>query len=157
MEILSGQITDTVGLLSSVPSDLEEYRYEPGKWSVREVVGHLIDTERIFAFRALAFARGDTVSLPGMDQDEYASMSNAASRPLAELAAEFAAVRTATVALFNSFSADAWSRVGLASGWSFTVRSVAFIIAGHEIHHRTGLEENYVSQQKRERAGGRAP
>lgn len=157
LEILSGQMADTLGLFRSVPSELEEYRYGPGKWSVREVVGHLIDTERIFGFRALAFARGDATPLPGMEQDEYAAGSNAASRPLSELAAEFAAVRIATVALFRGFSDDAWGRVGIASGCSFSVRSLAFIIAGHEIHHRAGLEENYLSQNTREDAGGGRP
>ncbi len=145
VEILSGQIADTLRLLGSVPPELEEYRYGPDKWSVREVVGHMIDTERTFTFRALAFARGDGASLPGMDQDEYAAGSNAGERFLAELGAEFFTVRTATVALFRGFSEEAWSREGVASGCSFTVRSISFIIAGHEIHHRTGLEENYVS------------
>ena len=144
-EILSGQVADTLSLLGSVPANREDYRYEPGKWSVREVVGHMIDTERIFAFRALAIARGEGASLPGMDQDEYAAASNAGSRSLSDLAAEFAAVRTTTVALFGGLSAEAWSRQGIASECSFTVRSIAFIIAGHEIHHRTGLEENYMS------------
>lgn len=143
VEILSEQVADTLGLIRSVTADREQYRYQPGKWSVREVVGHMIDTERVFTFRALAFARGEAAPLPGMNQDEYAAGSNAASRPLAELVAEFAAVRGATVALFRSFSGEVWSRVGVASGCSFTVRAVPFIIAGHELHHRRGLEENY--------------
>ena len=145
-EILSSQIADTLGLLDSVPAELEVYRYEPGKWSLREVVGHVIDAERVFSFRALAFARGDSAPLPGMDQLQYAEGSDAGERPLAELVAELAAVRAATVALFRSFSADAWSRRGIASGCSFTVRSFSFIIAGHELHHRAGLEKNYLSQ-----------
>ncbi len=145
LEILSVQIGDTLGLLNSVPAELEVYRYGTGKWSVREVVGHMIDAERIFSFRALAFARGDSAPLPGMDQVQYAAVSDAGTRPLAELAAELATVRAATVALFRSFSGDVWSRDGIASGCSFTVRSFPFIIAGHELHHRSGLEVNYLS------------
>jgi len=150
LEILSGEIGETLRLIRSIPSELEEYRYQPDKWSVREVVGHMVDTERAFAFRALRFARGDTAQLPGMNQDEYAAGSNAASRPLAELASEFEVVRAASIALFRGFSVGAWSRVGVASGCSFTVRAVSFIIAGHEIHHRSGLEENYRGELKPE-------
>ena len=145
-EILSAQIDDTLGLLNAVPVELETYRYGTGKWSVREVVGHVIDVERVFSFRALAFARGDSTPLPGMDQVQYAAVSGAGTRPLSELAAELASVRAATVALFRSFSAEAWSREGIASGCSFTVRSFPFIIAGHELHHRAGLAENYLSR-----------
>ena len=108
------------------------------------MVGHVIDVERVFCFRALAFARGDSTPLPGMDQVQYAVASDAGRRPLPELAA----VRAATVALFGSFSVDAWSREGIASGCSFTVRSFPFIIAGHELHHRAGLAENYLSQRE---------
>ncbi len=142
--ILSGQIGTTLDLLASVPPDLEQYRYEPDKWSVREVVGHVIDAERVFAHRAFSFARADAGPLPGMDQLEYATASNAAVRTLADLAAELEAVRHSTVALFRGLPNEAWTRSGVASGLSFTVRSFPFIIAGHEIHHRTGLLEHYL-------------
>ncbi len=89
VEILSREVGDTLRLIRSIPSELEEYRYELDKWSVREVVGHMIDAERVFAFRAFGFARGHRAALPGMDQDDYTAWSNAASRPLAELASEF--------------------------------------------------------------------
>ena len=162
LEILSEEVRETLGLIRSILPALEEHRYEPGKWSVREVVGHMIDAERVFAFRAMAFARGDKGPLPGMDQDEYAAGSNAASRPLADLASEFAALRASTTAFFRGLPVEAWSRAGVASGhsntrrWScsFTVRALSFIIAGHEIHHRSGLEKSYLREPKRESSGG---
>ena len=144
LEILGTQIEATLELLTSVSPEVEEHRYAPGKWSVREVVGHVIDAERIFAHRALTFARSDQGPLPGMDQDDYASASNAGDRPLAELAAELAAVRQSSLALFRSFPDDAWTRSGVASGFSFTVRCFPFIVAGHEIHHRNGLMNDYL-------------
>ena len=103
LEILSTQIETPLGLLASVSPELEEHRYAPDKWTVREVVGHVIDAERVFAHRAFSFARADAAPLPGMDQNEYATVSNAAVRPLAELTAELAAVRKATLALFRGF------------------------------------------------------
>lgn len=149
LEILSTQIETTVDLLASVSPELEEHRYAPDKWSVRQVVGHVIDVERVFAHRALTFARCDAAPLPGMEQDEYAAASNAAVRPLAELAAELAVVRQSTLTLFRGLPDDAWTRTGMASGFSFTVRCFPFIIAGHEIHHRKGLMENYLLPRSR--------
>lgn len=145
IELLASQITTTLDLLESVPAGLEEYRYAPGKWSVREVVGHLIDAERVFAHRGFSFGRADEAPLPGMDQLHYAAASNAAARPLGELAAELAAVRSSTVALFRGMPDEAWTRSGTASGFSFSVRCFPFIIAGHEIHHRLGLMEHYLN------------
>ena len=144
LELLSTQIGTTLEVLASMPPELEEHRYAPDKWSVREVVGHVIDAERVFAHRAFSFARDDAGPLPGMDQHEYAAASNAATRPLAELADELAVVRNATLALFRGFPEEAWTRTGVASGFSFSVRCFPFIIVGHEIHHRTGLLEHYM-------------
>ena len=144
LETLSTQVEVTLDLLASVPPEMEEHRYAPGKWSVREVVGHVIDAERTFVHRALTFARSDAGPLPGMDQDEYAAASNAAVRPLAELASELSAVRLSSLALFRGLPDDAWTRSGTASGFSFTVRCFPFIVAGHEVHHRKGLMEDYL-------------
>ena len=144
LETLGTQIETTLDLLASVSPELEEHRYAPDKWSVREVVGHVIDAERVFAYRAFTFGRSDAAPIPGMEQNEYAAASNAAVRPLAELAAELAVVRRSTLALFRGLPDDAWSRAGVASGFSFTVRCFPFLIAGHEIHHRKGLIENYL-------------
>jgi uncharacterized damage-inducible protein DinB len=144
LEMLGTQIETTLQLLASVSPEMETHRYASDKWSVREVVGHVIDAERVFTHRAFSFARADTAPIPGMDQDEYAAASNAALRPLAELAAELEAVRRSTLALFRGLPDEAWTRSGIASGFSFSVRSLLFIIVGHEIHHRKGLVENYL-------------
>ncbi len=144
LEILEAQLGVTLDLLSSVSPELERHRYAPGKWSVREVVGHIIDVERVFTHRAFTIARGDPEPLAGMDQDVYAAESHADARPLADLAHELATVRAATLALFRGFSDDVWTRTGMASGYSFTVRTFPYIIAGHELHHRVGLETHYL-------------
>lgn len=144
LEILSRGLSETVELLESVPSDTETYRYEEGKWSIREVVGHIADAERVFAYRAFCMARGESAELPGMDQLVYAQGSNASERSLLELSAEFCAVRHATLELFRGLTDVALSRSGMASGVSFTVRTFPFIIAGHEVHHRQILREQYL-------------
>ena len=131
-------------LLAEVPPDREGYRYAPGKWSVREVVGHVIDAERMFGVRAMAFARGDRSHFPSFDENEYAANSGADRRRLADLVEELAAVRRATVLLLLSFDDGAWRRRGVASGCEFTVRSLAWIIAGHSRHHRRVLAERYL-------------
>lgn len=131
--------------LASVPSDKEGYRYAPGKWSVREVVGHVIDAERMFSVRAMAFARGDRSHYPSFDENAYAAASGADRRTLADLCDELSAVRTATLLLLRSFSEEVWSRRGVASGNEFTVRSLAWIMAGHSRHHRQVLMERYSS------------
>lgn len=143
LDLLESQIQETVDLLASVPSDLETHRYAPDRWSVREVVGHVIDVERTFAFRALSFARGDPARLPSFEQDDWARVSNAASRPLPALVRELILVRRSNVAMFLSFDDEAWVRRGVASGFEFTVRCMPFIIAGHELHHRSILRNRY--------------
>ena len=135
----------TAALLRSVPNQRETYAYAEGKWTVRELVGHMIDTERLFAFRAFWFARGDAGPLPGMDENAFASVSNAGSRPLPQLISEFDNVRASSLSLFRSFDDAAWVRTGDASGFPVTVRALPFIVAGHEIHHRRVLQERYLS------------
>lgn len=141
---LREQLEDTLRILDGVPEERETYRYEEGKWTLREVVGHLIDTERMFAFRALAMARSTGVDLPGMDQDEWAANSNAGERPLADLLKEWITVRRSTVHLFTSFDDSVAERTGRASGYSFSVRSFPWIIAGHELWHRNLIEHDYL-------------
>ena len=133
------------GLLAGIPPEREGYRYAPGKWSVREVVAHVIDAERMFTMRVLAFARGDRAHFPSFDQDEYAAASRADNRSLPSLAEELRAVRRSTVLLFRSLEEDVWDRRGVASGYEFTVRSLAWIIAGHSVHHRRVLADRYVN------------
>jgi uncharacterized damage-inducible protein DinB len=140
---LAAQIEDTASRLSHLPAGRETFRYAPGKWSVRDVVGHMVDVERLFAFRALWFARNAEGALPSMDQESWAASSNAGDRPLADLVAEFRTARAATLTLFASFDAEICLRRGVASGNPFTVRSLAWMIAGHENHHKAGLIRDY--------------
>jgi uncharacterized damage-inducible protein DinB len=119
------------------------FRYALGKWTVKEVLGHITDSERIFTYRALRIARGDQTPLPGFEQDDFVRNGAFGGRTLAGLAEEFAAVRTASLALFRSFQEAVWPRRGVASEKEVTVRALAFITAGHQIHHRLILEERY--------------
>lgn len=144
LEVLAEQVELTGALVGRFPADLERSRYAPGKWSVREVVGHLVDVERVFAERALWFARASDEALPGIDQDRWAEASNADDRPLADLFAEFALTRMSCLAMFRGFDDATWLRRGTASGCEFSVRAIPFILADHEIHHRRVLEERYL-------------
>src|SRR6202034_4604784 len=119
------------------------FRYAADKWTVKEVVGHISDTERIFAYRALRLARADETALSGFEQDDYVLAGAFGERTLADLVEEFAFVRGATSALFHSLGEQAWLRRGIANKNEVTVRALAFIIAGHELHHRALLKERY--------------
>jgi len=130
-------------LFTGRPERDGNFRYAPGKWTIKEVLGHIADTERIFTYRALRIARGDQTPLPGFEQDDFVKNGGFASRTLADLAEEFDAVRGASIALFRSFDDGAWSRRGVASQKEVTVRALGFITAGHQIHHRMILEEQY--------------
>ena len=140
---LRQQVEATLALLRRVPADRELYRYAPGKWSIREVVGHVVDTERVMSLRALWFARSAPGVLPSMEQDDWAAASNAEATPLSALVEDFRSVRAATVSLFAGLDAEAMSRAGVASGVTFTARSIAWILAGHELHHVAGLRRDY--------------
>lgn len=141
---LDTQMGETQSLLRALPASSSTYRYAPGKWSVNELIGHLIDSERIFAARALRFARNDATPLPGFEQDDYVRNSNFEAYPVAELAAEFDTVRRATVFLFRHLEEEAWMRRGIANNAEVTVRALAYIIAGHELHHREILRSRYL-------------
>ena len=141
--VLAGQIDVTAGLLRGLSDTDALKRYAPGKWSVKEVVGHLADTERIMAYRALRIARGDETPLPGFDENAYVPPAKFDARPLAELVADFRAVRTATLGLFKSFDGDAWRRRGTASGKPISVRALGYVIPGHERHHVEILKTRY--------------
>jgi uncharacterized damage-inducible protein DinB len=140
---LEKQAISTAKLLAATPESMGSHRYAEGKWSVKEVVGHLIDGERIFAYRALRFGRADTTDLPGFEENEYVPAGKFDRRTLADLAAEFAAVRVTTLALFRGFDAEALLRRGTANGQPVTVRALGAIIAGHEVHHVGLLRERY--------------
>ena len=143
LSALSGQIADTVRLLRPLDGARALHRYAPGKWSVKEVIGHLSDTERVFAYRALRIGRGDTTPLAGFDETKYVPMASFDARPLADMLDELESVRTASLALFRSFDAAALARRGTANDKTVSVRALAWIVAGHELHHRGLLIERY--------------
>jgi hypothetical protein len=118
----------------------------PGEWTMKEILCHVTDTERIFAYRALRIARNDPTPLPAFEQDPYVQSSGANARSLADLLEEFTAVRLATLALFNSFDDEVWQRSGTVSGHALTVRAAVYIIAGHELHHIKSIKQNYLAE-----------
>jgi hypothetical protein len=142
--ILHTQRAETIDLLRRIPEERSLHRYAPGKWSIREVVSHLNDAERLFVFRALWFARGFDTPLPSFDQDIAIAGARANERPLSGHISEFESVRAATVAFFRHLPDEAWTRRGIASGNPFTVRALAYIGAGHVAHHARILRERYL-------------
>ena len=144
LEILETQLQGMKQLLEPLTELQADFRYAPGKWSIKEILGHVIDAERIFAVRILRIARSDQTPLPGFEQDDYVRVSNAASRTLSDLLEEFAAVRRASIALIRSLDDASWLRRGTASGKEVSVLAIAFIIAGHALHHRNIFQEKYL-------------
>ena len=134
----------TAAFIRSFPEEKLTYRFAPGEWTIKEIMVHIIDDERIFAYRALRFARNDQNELPGFDQDEYVTYSRANEREIEDILAEFETVRAATITLFNSFDDEALPRVGIGSGNVMSVRAAAYHLAGHELHHVASIEENYL-------------
>lgn len=143
LPILTDQIAELSRLLDRLPAERETYRYAPGKWSIRELVGHLGDAERVFGYRAFCISRGDQTPLPGFDENVYVERSGFDERPLAELVSELASLRESNLALLRRLDADAWTRVGTANGNPVSVRALAFIMAGHLRHHMKMLRERY--------------
>lgn len=144
VETLERQGTETVALLRGLSEEKGAHRYEPGKWSIKQLVGHMSDGERLFAYRALSIARGDSAELPGMDQDVWMAGVDFDARTLADLIDEFEVVRAATIHLLRHLSPEAWARRGVASDNEVTVRALAYVIAGHETHHLHILRERYL-------------
>ena len=144
LTLLSSQLDETLALLRNIPEAQAGFRYAPDKWSIKQLVGHVIDTERIFAYRALRFARNDQTPLSGYEQDDYVRNASFDNCSLGELAAEFESVRRSTLFLLKHLDEDAWLRRGLASGSEVSVRALAYIIAGHELHHREVLRSRYL-------------
>ena len=142
---LSDQISATAALLRGIPESQGNFRYAAGKWSINELLGHMIDSERIFTYRALCFARNDKTPLPGYEQDDYIRNASFDACSLGDLAAEFESVRRATLFLFKHLDAEAWMRRGMANENEVSVRALAYIIAGHELHHLGILRDRYLS------------
>ena len=133
----------TSSLLHSTSEEKAALRYAPGKWSIKQVVGHVTDCERVFAYRAMAFARGEQQSLPGFDENPYAEMGEFDRLPMRHLADAYEAGRQSTILLFRGLSDEAWTRTGTANGIPFTVRDLAIITLGHERHHLNVLRDKY--------------
>lgn len=144
LALLREQLIDTVSLLRDLPAERANFAYAPGKWTVKQVVGHLIDVERVMSYRALRFARGDATELPGIDQDAYVATANVADRSLGDLLEEYQVVRSATIHLAKHLDAAALERRGVASGNVVSVRALLYIIAGHERHHAELFRERYL-------------
>jgi uncharacterized damage-inducible protein DinB len=143
LEALEAQRVLMARLLAGRSERDGNFRYAPDKWTVKEVLGHVSDTERIFAYRAMRIARADKTPIEGFEQDDYVQNGAFNERRLADLAEEFAHVRSASITLLRGLARDAWLRRGVANKNEVTVRALAFVIAGHELHHRRILEERY--------------
>lgn len=130
-------------MMSGRSEEEGNFRYAPGKWTVKELIGHLNDTERIFAYRALRIARGDQTPIEGFEQDDYVRSADFNARSLEEMVEDYIAVRRATLSLLRNLSPEAWTRKGIANNNEVTVRAIAYTLAGHDLHHRRILEERY--------------
>jgi hypothetical protein len=143
VEVLARQLEETSSLLAGIPEARGGFRYAAGKWSVKEVVGHLSDVERIMVYRALRFARGDAAPLAGFDENAYVPEAGADTRSLASLIGEWVTVRQASLAFFQGLPPGAWARRGVANANPVTVRALAYVVAGHEHHHLEVLRTRY--------------
>jgi len=142
--LLRAQLQESLALLSTVSEEKACERYAPGKWSLKEVLGHVIDMEWTFTYRAMRFARGDSTPLSDVDQDLLIAGAQFEDRSLSSMVLEFGQLRAADTTLFESLSDEALTRVGVASEREFTVRSLLYVIAGHELHHMQVLRERYL-------------
>ncbi|MCK6649947.1 MAG: DinB family protein [Bacteroidia bacterium] len=141
---LEDQVIDIQAIISEIPEEKESYAYAPGKWTIKELLGHIIDTERIMAYRALRFARKDKTALPGFDENDYVANSDYNKRTLYDIAHEFAIVRESNLALFKHFNEEALDQRGTANNNEATVRAILFMIAGHANHHLNVIKTKYL-------------
>jgi hypothetical protein len=144
-KLLDDGILKMQALLSGIDEEKENYAYAPGKWTVKEVIGHILDTERIMTYRALRFARADRQELPGFDENDYVKNSNFGKRKLIDMAHEFSLLRESNIALFKSFDEEALNRKGIANKNEISVRALIYIVAGHQVHHMQVLRERYLA------------
>jgi hypothetical protein len=145
LQLLSQQLKETTDLFRNVTDGQGEYRYAPGKWSLKEVLGHMTDTERVMSYRLLRIARGDRTPLAGFDENLFVSGAAFSLRSVQDLLEEFASVRQSTLHLLYGLTEEAWKRRGIANDQEISVLALAAILAGHELHHRKVLEERYFS------------
>ena len=144
LQVLRTQMEEALSLFSGISEEKSLHRYQPDKWSIREMLAHINDAERVFSFRALSFARGDGAPLPSFDEKAWAPQAHADDHAFASHVEDFQAVRLATLTLMRNFSSEAWNKRGVASDNSITVRALAFILAGHVFHHINVLREKYL-------------
>ena len=144
LEELEISLHEFIRFVQNIPMDKFDYRYAEGKWTIKEIIQHVIDTERIFAYRALRISRNDTTPLPGFDENEYINNTAANARGIQDLLTEFSAVRHSNIYLFKSFSIEQLERMGIASNAGVSVRAIGFILIGHQKHHQNIFEERYL-------------
>jgi uncharacterized damage-inducible protein DinB len=145
LSLLEIEHQKTQAILQALDESAGDFRYAEGKWSIKELLLHMLDTEQIMSYRALRIARGDKTEMPGFEQDDYVAVVDASPLSLADLAADWQALRTHTLRLLSRFAEEVWDATGTASNAPFSVRALAFIILGHELHHRRILEERYLA------------
>lgn len=143
-DILAEQAERTVALLSSITEEQANYRYAPGKWTLKEVIGHISDNERIMSYRLLRIARGDKTPLPGYNQDDFMNEASFQSWTLSQVIEDYISVRRSTLTLLRGLSDEAWSRTGIANDSAISARALAYINAGHELHHLSVIQEKYL-------------
>lgn len=144
LEELEISLHDFIRFIQNIPMDKFDYRYAVGKWTIKDIIQHVIDTERIFSYRALRFSRNDATPLPGFEENDYANNTHANQRSIQDLLTELSAVRHATLLLFKSFSQEQLLKMGISSGSEVSVRAIGFIIIGHQKHHQKVFEERYL-------------
>jgi hypothetical protein len=147
LSFLQQQLDATMALMETIDEATGNYRYESGKWSIKEVLGHITDSERVFAYRAAVFARGDNTPLPGFDQDIWAKHAPFANVSMRDIAADFQNVRRSTISLLKQLDSEAWNRRGTANNKEVTTRALAFMIGGHTQHHLDILKTRYLDSQ----------
>lgn len=144
IEELEISVHELIRFVQNIPMNKFDYRYAEGKWTIKEILQHLIDCERIFSYRALRFSRNDNTPLPGFEENDYVKNTDAVNRSIQDLLTEMAVVRQATLSLFKSFSPEQLLRKGIASGNEISVRAIGFIITGHQKHHQKIFQERYL-------------
>ena len=144
LKVFENQLNTTNVFFKSIPEDKIDYRYAEGKWSIKEIVGHLIDNERVMAYRALAISKNEKQSLPGFDENDYMRESNYSERNYSDLLEELKKVRESNIFMFKNFSEEVLDRRGVANDSEVTVRAILFIITGHELHHINIIKERYL-------------
>jgi len=144
IEELEISLHEFIRFVQNIPMDKFDYRYAPGKWTIKDIIQHVMDTERIFAYRALRFSRNDKTALPSFEEDDYANNTNSNSRSIQDLLTEFSALRYSTLLFYKSLSEEQLKRIGIASGNQISVRALGFVMIGHQKHHQKVFEERYL-------------